>query len=187
MGSNFKDDTNGWKKYIDIDSAVDYYLAMEFLKPVDGNMWASVYMYKPRNGKIHLGPLWDFDLAEGSANRAGNVVSSSSWYLKNSLGVSAMQSSKTWFNRLNEDPDFRAAVIKRWNEVDQDLHPSNYIAIYRNQIAKSANENFKKWNHGKKISKYQVVKSSWSDDVDYVRGWLESRNNWMNGQLDNND
>ena len=187
FGSNFKDDANGWKKYIDIDSAVDYYLAMEFLKPVDGNMWASVYMYKPRGDKIHLGPLWDFDLAEGSANRAGNVVSPQSWYLRNSLGVSAMQSSKTWFNRLNEDPDFRAAVIKRWNEVDQDLHPSTFIALYRNQIAKSADENYKKWSHGSHISKYQVIKSSWGADVEYVRSWLESRNSWMNSQLDNDD
>ena len=187
MGSNFKSDTSGWKKYIDLDSAVDYYLAMEFLKPVDGNMWASVYMYKPRDGKIKMGPLWDFDLAEGSAKRAGNVVSPSGWYLRNNLGVSAQQTSKTWFNRLNEDPDFRAAVKQRWNEVDQDLHPSADIAIYRNQIAKSANENFKKWNHGSKISKYQVVKGSWGSDVEYVRGWLESRNNWMNSQLDNDD
>ncbi len=179
--------SNDWMQWIDLDSAVDYYLAMEFLKPVDGNMWASVYMYKPRGEKLHFGPLWDFDLAEGSANRAGNVVSPKGWYLRNNLGVSAQQSSKTWFNRLNENPTFRAAVKERWNEVDQDLHPSAFIALYRNQIADSAAENYKKWNHGSKISKYQVVKSSWSADVEYVRGWLESRNNWMDSQLDNND
>ena len=82
-------DSNDWMSSIDLDSAVDYYIAMEFLKPVDGNMWASVYMYKPRGGKIHFGPLWDFDLAMGSANRAGNVVSPSGWYLRNPLNVSA--------------------------------------------------------------------------------------------------
>ena len=102
-GSNFTSPTSGWRNYIDEASAVDYYIAMEFMKPVDGNMWASVYMYKPRSGKLKFGPMWDFDLAAGSANRAGNVVSSSSFYLRNPLGVSAMQSSKTWFNRLNED------------------------------------------------------------------------------------
>ncbi len=187
FGSNFTDNTNGWKKYIDTASAVDYYLAMEFLKPVDGNMWASVYMYKPRGEKIHFGPLWDFDLAEGSANRAGNVVSPQSWYLRNSLGVSAMQSSKTWFNRLNEDPEFRAAVKARWNQVDQDLHPTSFIGSYKSKIAQSASENYKKWNYSSKISKYQVIKGSWSADVEYVRSWLESRNSWMNSQLDNAD
>ena len=75
-----------WKTYIDQDSAVDYYIAMEYMKPVDGNMWASVYMYKPRSGKLHFGPLWDFDLAAGSATRAGNVASSSSFYLQEQPG-----------------------------------------------------------------------------------------------------
>ena len=187
FGSNFKDNTNGWKKYIDTASAVDYYLAMEFLKPVDGNMWASVYMYKPRGEKIRFGPLWDFDLAEGSANRAGNVVSPKSWYLRNSLGVSAMQSSKTWFNRLNEDPEFRDAVKARWNQVDQSLHPTSFIGTYKSKIAQSASENYKKWNYGSRISQYQVIKGSWGADVEYVRSWLESRNSWMDSQLDNAD
>ena len=84
-----------WMSRIDLQSAADYYIAMEFLKPVDGNMWASVYMYKPRDGKIRLGPLWDFDLAMGSATRAGNVASPSSWYLRNPLNISARQTTKT--------------------------------------------------------------------------------------------
>lgn len=36
-GSKFSDPTNGWRKYIDEASAVDYFIAMEFLKPIDGN------------------------------------------------------------------------------------------------------------------------------------------------------
>jgi hypothetical protein len=183
FGSNFTSDTSGWKKYIDQASAVDYYIAMELMKPVDGNMWASVYMYKQRNGKLYFGPLWDFDLAAGSANRAGNVVSPSSWYLRNSLGVSAMQSSKTWFNRLNEDPDFRNAVKSRWNQVYPNLSQSSFIDGQKSLIKKSADENWKKWSHSEHLSKYQVVKGSWSADVDYLKSWMSSRRSWMNGQL----
>ncbi len=108
-------------------SAVDYYIAMEFMKPVDGNMWASVYMYKPRGEKIHFGPMWDFDLAAGSANRAGNVVSSSGFYLRNNLGVSAQQSSNTWFNCLNKRSSFRAAVKARWNVVKNYIDTNSFI------------------------------------------------------------
>jgi CotH protein len=183
FGSNFKDNTTGWKKYIDQASAVDYYIGMELMKPVDGNMWASVYMYKQRSGKLFFGPLWDFDLAMGSANRAGNVVSPSSWYLRNSLGVSAMQSSKTWFNRLNEDPDFRSAVRARWKQVYPNLSQSSFLDGQKSLIAKSAAENWKKWSHSEHLSQYQVVKSSWSADVSYLRSWMISRRSWMNGQL----
>ena len=177
---------NDWMSSIDLDSAVDYYIAMEYLKPVDGQMWASVYMYKPRGEKIHFGPLWDFDLAMGSATRAGNVASSSSWYLRNPLNISAMQSDKTWFNRMNENATFRAAVRERWNEVDQDIN--DVIAYLRQQeglIDKSADDNYRKWSHGSKISEYQVIKSSWGADVDHLVNFLDKRWIWMNGQLDN--
>ena len=177
-----------WTSRIDMNAAADYYIAMEFLKPVDGNMWASVNMYKPRGGKIQMGPLWDFDLAMGSAKRAGNVVSPSGWYLRNPINVSAKQSSKTWFNRLNENSAFRAAVKKRWNEVDQDLNDViTYLRQQEGLIDKAAAENYKKWNHGSRISEYQVIKGSWGSDVDYLVDWLDKRWIWMNGQLDNDD
>lgn len=184
-GSPSDDD---WLSRIDLASAVDYYIAMEFLKPVDGQMWASVYMYKPRGDKIHFGPLWDFDLAMGSATRAGNVVSPSGWYLRNPLNVSAKQTEVTWFNKLNENPQFRAAVEARWNQVDQDLN--DVISYLRQQealIDESAADNYSKWSHGSRISKYQVIKSSWGSDVDYLVDWLDKRWIWMNSQLDNND
>ena len=182
-GSNFKDNSTGWRKYIDINSAVDYYIGMELMKPVDGNMWASVYMYKQRNGKLYFGPLWDFDLAMGSANRAGNVVSPQSWYLRNNLGVSAQQTSKTWFNRLNEDPDFRNAVRSRWKSVYPKLNQSSFIDSQKSLIQSSATENFKKWNVKEHLSKYQVVKGSFSAEVSYLKSWMSSRRSWMNGQL----
>ena len=183
FGSGFTNNSTGWKKYIDQASAVDYYIGMELMKPVDGNMWASVYMYKQRNGKLYFGPLWDFDLAMGSANRAGNVVSPSSWYLRNNLGVSAQQTSKTWFNRLNEDPDFRNAVRARWKQVYPNLSQTGFISNQKSLIQASANENFKKWNVKEHLSKYQVVKGSFSAEVSYLSGWMSSRRSWMNGQL----
>lgn len=181
-GSNFTSATSGWRKYISEDSAVDYYLAMEFLKPVDGNMWASVYMYKPRGGKLEFGPLWDFDLGLGSANRAGNVASTSGWYLRNVINVSAKQSSKTWFNRLNEDASFRAKVDARWNQLYGTLSSTSYITQQKGIMAASAAENYKRWSYSKRISDYQVFKSSWSADADAVSDWMSSRRSWLNGQ-----
>jgi hypothetical protein len=192
-GSNFTSDTSGWKKYIDEASAVDYYIAMEYMKPVDGNMWASVYMYKQRDssagagdGKLFFGPMWDFDLAAGSATRAGNVVSSSGFYLRNNLGVSAQQdttSGKTWFNRLNEDPDFRAAVKARWNAVKGSINTNSFIDTEKSIISSSANTSFSSGpsSHSYRISTYQVIKSNWDADVSYLRSWASSRTSWLNG------
>ena len=186
FGSGFTNDTTGWKACIDEASAVDYYIAMEYMKPVDGNMWASVYMYKPQNGKLHLGPLWDFDLAAGSATRAGNVASPSGFYLKNNLGVSAQQSSKTWFNRLNEDSDFRNAVAARWDAVKGTISPGTFLDGQKSIIQSSANTSFSNApngaSHSYRISSYQVIKgSSWISDFDYLRSWANSRKSWLSG------
>ena len=173
-----------WDTYIDRDSAVDYYIAMEYMKPVDGNMWASVYMYKPRGGKLHFGPMWDFDLAAGSANRAGNVVSSSSFYLKNNLGVSAQQDTtngKTWFNRLNEYPSFRAAVAERWDQIQSGLDVTGYVDAQSGDISESQKANFQKWSHSSRISDVQVIKANWAADVSYLRGWASGRKSWLSG------
>ncbi len=148
-GSGYTNDTTGWKKYIDEASAVDYYIGMEYMKPVDGNMWASVYMYKQRDsaagagdGKLYFGPLWDFDLSSGSANRAGNVVSSSGFYLKSNLNTGAQQSTKTWFHRLNEDADFRAAVKTRWNQIKGSIDTTAFLNGRKAIIDTSADQTY---------------------------------------------
>jgi hypothetical protein len=174
-----------WTNYIDEASAVDYYIAMEYMKPVDGNMWASVYMYKAQNGKLFFGPLWDFDLAAGSATRAGNVASSSSFYLRNNLGVSAQQSSNTWFNCLNKRSSFRAAVHNRWNAVKNSIDTNGFIDDQANIISTSANTSYSSGpsSHSYRISSYQVIKSNWSSDVSYLRGWASARKSWLSSNF----
>ena len=180
--------SGSWDDFIDMDSAVDYYIAMEYMKPVDGNMWASVYMYKPRGEKIHFGPMWDFDLAAGSATRAGNVASTSGFYLRNNLQVSAMQPESattkpdTWFNCLNKRKSFRDAVSARWDQVIAgDLGVGGFLDTQKALISKSAEANYKEWSHSSRISSYQVIKSSWSSDVSYLKSWAVNRRQWLNG------
>ena len=187
-GSGFTNPTTGWRKYIDEASAVDYYIGMEFMKPVDGNMWASVYMYKQRDtsagagdGKLFFGPLWDFDLSSGMANRAGNVVSPSGFYLRNNLDTGAQQSSKTWFNRLNEDASFREAVKDRWNEIRDELQPQSFLDAQEDIIAQSASQTYSSFSHSTRYSSVQQIKSNWSADVSYLRSWVGSRKSWLNG------
>ncbi|MEV7648850.1 CotH kinase family protein [Arthrobacter sp. NPDC089319] len=183
FGKNFKSSTKGWRKYIDQRSAVDYYIAMELMKPLDGNMFASVYMYKKANGKLYFGPLWDFDIAAGNANKAGRLDNTNTWYLRDPLKISTRQSADTWFNRLNDDPGFQKAVSKRWTQVHAALKKSDsYLAKQSKLISKSAAANFKKWNVKEKLRNYHIVKGSWSKEVSYLRSWTKSRISWMNGQ-----
>ena len=59
-----KDAPGNWRKYADEKSIRDYMFTMEMAKNLD-DYRASFFMYKDRDsrgGKIHLGPVWDFDI-----------------------------------------------------------------------------------------------------------------------------
>jgi len=189
FGKDFKSSTKGWRKYISLPSAVDYYIAMELMKPLDGNMYASVYMYKKPNGKLYFGPLWDFDMAAGNTDRGGKLAAADAWYLRDPLKIAARQpkaataATVTWFNRLNDDPGFRKAVSKRWKQVYSSLKKSDsFLTSQSALISKSASANFKMWNVKEKLRDYHIVKGSWSKEVSYLRSWLKSRISWMNKQ-----
>ena len=56
-----------YKDYIDVDSFVDWYLVNEFSKNSDAIFQKSVFVYyDPADGKLRMGPNWDFDLAFGN-------------------------------------------------------------------------------------------------------------------------
>lgn len=182
----------GWRHYIDERSAVDYYLLQEYVKNVDGNFNTSVFMYKDRDtadgpGKLHLGPLWDFDTAMGDLAYAGNTDQPTGWYLRTwSADVQNEAPSAdvgTWFNKLNEDPTFRAAVQARW----QELRPlfeglPTYIDERAAVIAPGAAANFERWNITETLEEGHRVQGSWEGEVTSLKDWTNARTTWLNRQ-----
>ncbi|MEJ0054936.1 MAG: CotH kinase family protein [Bacteroidota bacterium] len=65
FSDSFADPVTGYEKYIDSDSFIKWYLVNELFKNNDADFNSSVYMYKDRNGKLAMGPVWDFDIAAG--------------------------------------------------------------------------------------------------------------------------
>jgi hypothetical protein len=189
FSAEFDDPVNGWRKYIDEASAVDFYLIQEVTKNLDANMYTSVFMYKTRDtaageGKLFMGPLWDFDTALGDAEYPGGQGSPTGWYLRDELDIEAKQTTVTWFNRLFEDPSFQAAVEARWQEVYPQLQTSDaFIAGQIPLITASANLNFEKWDVTERLEDVQVIEGSWPNETAYLRDWLDTRLDWMNDEL----
>jgi spore coat protein CotH len=134
--TGFADPATGYAAYIDVDSFVRWYLVNELFRNVDANMWSSCWMYKPRGGKLFMGPLWDFDLAAGNANYS-DAFKPDGWHIRNA----------PWFSRLFEDPAFVARVKVAWNGMQADGLPTMFQAI----TARSASlqqpqlNNFQRW------------------------------------------
>ena len=168
FGSDFTDASEGWQKYLDMDSFVDWYLINEIAKNQDGDFHADCYMNMERDGKLRMGPLWKMERSFGYDDS-----STSGFVIKNSK----------WFNRLFQDPAFVARVKERftyfYNHKNDILKEIDSDAYYlRNAIL----ENNNKWEV------YEVYSTSelnrlYKNDVSAMKTWFENRLDWLNEQF----
>ncbi|KAA6323383.1 hypothetical protein EZS27_027170, partial [termite gut metagenome] len=63
--SNFPENKH-YKELIDINTLVDFLLVNEIVRNDELKHPKSTYLYKKKEGKIQMGPLWDFDWGFGS-------------------------------------------------------------------------------------------------------------------------
>ena len=177
----FSDINNGWRKYFDENSIIDWYLVNEFSRNRDAAFVSSVYMYyEPKQGKFFMGPNWDFDLGFGNDGEDGNLEilgSPEGWRIKTSDFIS----------RLFEDENFKLAVKKRWNgkkyNILQTITQEGTIQLFATQLDISANFNFRKW---KILGTYIwpnpsgfEQRNTYQSEVEYLNHWLLARYEWL--------
>ena len=134
-GPNFTDPENGYAKYLDIDSFVDYWIVFEVMGNHELGNPGSVYMHKDRGGKLVAGPCWDFDWG---------VLS----YKTSPQGRNGLINKKAiWYARLFEDPVFADKVKNRFQELLPQLQTiPDYMDALQKQLSESAKYNFSMWN-----------------------------------------
>lgn len=171
----FADPTTGYAAYIDVDSFIRWFLVNEIMKNNDAKFFSSVWMYKQRDDKLFMGPLWDFDIAAGNVNYNDND-NPSGWWIRGS----------PWIKRLFEDPAFEARVRARWNELKTDQLDTilDYIDDSAAALAQSASNNFQRWPIlDQWVWPNAVVTGSYEGEIQYLRQWLQSRIAWMDAQF----
>lgn len=134
-GNNFKDPDEGYAKYIDIDSFIDYWIVFEVMGNHELGNPGSVYMHKDRGGKLFAGPCWDFDwgvLSYKTSPRAQTDL---------------VNGSAIWYARLRQDPAFEAKLKARFNELLPQLETiPDYMDECERLLTESAKLNFAMWN-----------------------------------------
>jgi hypothetical protein len=172
----FADPQTGYAAYIDVESAISYYILNEYFKNVDGNLRLSTFLYKKRGGKLTFGPVWDFDLAMGNVNY-DNADKIQGWHIR----------TAPWFSIMFQDPVFAARVKARWNQLvaDNSLNKlGDYITERTSFLHTVQAKNFERWPI---LNTYvwpnRVVTGSYDGEVDAMRGWLFARRGWMSDQL----
>ncbi|MEJ0086492.1 MAG: CotH kinase family protein [Pseudomonadota bacterium] len=173
--SGFADPATGYAAYIDVDSFVRWYLVNEVFRNVDANMWTSCWMFKPRGGKLHMGPLWDFDLGAGNVNYE-DAFKTDGWRVR----------TGPWFSRLFEDPAFAARVKLLWNEIKNDELAAMLQSIPVNaaKLQQPQLNNFQRWPI---LEMYvwpnYMIPGSYAGEIAYLDTWLEARIAWLDRQF----
>ena len=133
-GSNFKDPVNGYAKYLDVDSFIDYWIVYEVMTNHELNNPGSIMFHKDVGGKLTAGPCWDFDWGILSF-----YTSNGEYGLVNKDAI--------WYSRLFQDPDFKSRVKARFLELKPQLQTiPSYMDECEKLLEKSAGLNFKMWN-----------------------------------------
>jgi hypothetical protein len=174
--NRFADPVEGYAKYIDVDSFINIYLVQELFKNQDAANFSSIYLFKDTNGKLKMGPAWDFDLGAGNVNysEAKNPVG---WWVR---------PDSPWFRRLFEDPAFTAKVKLRWNQLKAKQIDSllPFIDQTATGLQASQAQNFKIWDIlNTEVWPNNVVMGSYAGEIRYLKLWLKTRISWMDSQI----
>lgn len=193
--TNFTDPVNGYKKYIDVNSFIDYFIVNELARNNDGFKKSS-YFNKTINttsnlAKLKAGPVWDFDWAfkniPGCVNFA--ATNGSGWaYLINDCGPDV--NSTGWFVRLLQDQDFQNKLRCRWETLRTTILSNATITSYIDQQATYLNDaqarHFEKWqNLGFNTGTPEIENdpNTFSGEILKFKNWINSRLTWLDNNI----
>jgi hypothetical protein len=159
-----------WRKRIDEASAVDFALLNELFKNEDG-FHASTYMAL-RDGKLHLGPIWDFDISMGN-----------SYYGPSRQLRGWMLARRHWAERLYRDRRFTDRMAARWRALRRDGLRRVVLAVVAGASRELRGEiaaNFRRWPVlDRRIWPNPVARGSHRAEVRFLRSWLARRIGWI--------
>jgi hypothetical protein len=180
-GPDFRNPTNGYRAFIDVDSFIDHHLIVETTKNVDGFRF-STYFTKDRGGKLKLEPVWDWNLAFGNC-RGKEGYLAQGWYWPQ---LDDFQYS--WFRRLFDDPDFAQRYVDRWGQLRTNTLASSQLLARVDQLAaqlaEPAGRNFARWPIlGETVVPNYFVGTSYVQEIAWMKNWIATRLAWIEKQF----
>ena len=174
-GASFADPEIGYAKYIDLDSFIDHNLLNMLAMNVDA-LRLSTHMHKSREGKLEMGPLWDFDRALDSTDGRDN--NAESWH---GTGDGTDYFNYVWWNRLFEDTNFYQRYIDRWYALREGPFSTESLNAtidgMADEIREAQARNYAKWTSvGPRYGSFQ-------GEIDHLKQWLQTRCAWVDNQF----
>lgn len=190
---NISDSINGYPKFLDVNSFVDFMIVNEVTKNVDGYRLSS-YLYKDRdsrNPKIFAGPVWDFNLGFGNADYYEGWMTQG-WQVEYLSNYNNMQWEfyliPNWWKKLFNDESFSNKVYARWQNVKSSIYNTQHINTYIDSLTALLDEaktrNFEKWPVlGVYVWPNPFVGQTYAEEINYLKSWIHDRLLWMDNNM----
>jgi hypothetical protein len=163
-----------WRRHLDERAAVDFALVNELFKNQDA-FHASTYLTL-RGGKLHLGPVWDYDISMGNSDYGPS----------RRLGGS-MLARRDWAERLYADRRFARALTARWRELRRAGLRRELLGIVagaERELRGSIADNFARWPVlGQRVWPNPVARGTHGAEMRFLRGWLARRIAWLDRNI----
>jgi hypothetical protein len=193
--SGYKDALTGYRKYINVRSFIHYFLSNELGNNVDGYR-LSTYMYKKKStsgdGKLHMGPLWDFNLAYGNADYCDGWRNDS-WAYNQPCNQNDIP---FWWKRLLQDTNYTKELKCRFTQLRKttlsNARLEFLIDSMINYVGNAAtNRHYLKYPIiGTYVWPNYYVGNTYKEETDTLKSWINKRLAWLDnnipGQLDAN-
>lgn len=151
-------------KYVDVDSFVNWYLLNEFTRNYDSQFVSSVYCYINEEGKLYMGPCWDYDTCYGiqdNDTEGSHILGAAPWY--------------QWL--FEYSPDFVQKVKERWTEMREEggLIDQFNASIDETVEYISMSEKMQHWLYPTS----ELTNLPYDQAVKFMKDWIKKRLKWM--------
>ncbi len=175
-----------YSELIDFDSLLNNFLICEFSVNYDG-MKNSVFFYKDVDGKLFIGPPWDYDWAWGNSysDRTIQTWCTDIWQTTDEyFGRENYYQSVQWNRCLIRDPYFVVRVYEKYWEIretviEEMVREGGLIDTYAAELKPAADANDARW--GGSMGDYTGRK--FNDSIADVKSFLKQRISWLDEQF----
>ncbi|MBN2665598.1 MAG: CotH kinase family protein [Bacteroidales bacterium] len=183
-GESFRDLSEGFRKYFDTKSFIDFQIIQELANNVDGYRY-STFFYKDKDskgGKLKAGPLWDFDLCYGNVDYADLNLATDVWLYR-------MYGGRIhWWARMMEDLGYRASFAARWKDLRKGPFSTDSIMKYVDNtivgLGDAIDRNFERWPVlGKYVWPNYFVGETYEEEISFFKDWITRRVSWIDANI----
>ena len=187
MNSNKYNSEQGYSKFIDIGSFVDFIILQEISRNVDA-YGLSTYIYKDKesiNNMLTAGPIWDFNHGFGNCDYY-KAWETDGWNI--SYTYEDMDQRAFWWLKLWNDDNFKEMIKDRYKVLRKSILSTTNINTkvdqYVSELGNSVNKNFTKWPIlGEYIWPNKEVFDTYQEEIIYLKSWINNRLTWMDSEL----